>query len=129
MPRDRGNSAPDDRIRIQHMLEAAKDARTFVAGRSRSDLDTDAMLFRALRNALQEIGEAAARVSDLGRARASTVPWGQIVAMRNVLVHVYFGVDKERVWKTASEDIAILLTQLELACKDWPLPDPDSFSS
>ncbi|MBL8887231.1 MAG: DUF86 domain-containing protein [Phycisphaerales bacterium] len=124
MPRERGSSGPDDRIRIQHMLEAAKDSHAFVAGRSRADLDSDVMLFRALRNALQEIGEAAARVSDEGRNRAAMVPWGQIVAMRNVLVHAYFGVDKERVWKTATEDIPILLTQLELACKDWPLPSP-----
>jgi len=70
------------------MLEATRDASRFVSGRQRSDLDTDAMLLRALTNAVQEIGEAAARLSDQARERVPGIPWGQVVAMRHVLVHV-----------------------------------------
>lgn len=109
------------------MLEAARDIAAFVAARRRSDLDADAMLARAITHAAQQIGEAAAHVSDAGRARAPGVPWGQIVAMRHVLVHVYWGVDLDRLWKTAVEDAPELIRQLEAACADWPLPpeEPD----
>lgn len=126
MPRDPKKFPLDDRLRMQHMLDAARHVESFIDGRSRSDLDTDAMLVRALMNAVQEIGEAAARTGDAGRDRAPNIPWGQIVAMRNVLVHVYWGVDFDRLWKTATEDIPQLTKALESATADWPLPDPPS---
>lgn len=109
MPRERKRLPIDDRIRIEHMLEAARDVRQYAQGRSRSDLDTDSMLLRALTNAVQEIGEAAANVSDEGRTRVPGLPWGQIVAMRHVLVHVYWGVDLDRLWATATDDIPVLI--------------------
>jgi uncharacterized protein with HEPN domain len=109
---------------MQHMLDAAVHAQQFVIGRSRGDLDADAMLVRALMNALQEIGEAAARTSEAGRSRAPNVPWGQMVAMRHVLVHVYWGVDRNRLWKAATEDAPVLIEALKSATADWPLPLP-----
>lgn len=124
-PRDEQRRAIDDRIRIQHMLDAARQAVSFITGRTRSDLDSDAMLTRALMNATQEIGEAAARTTDEGRGRAPGLPWGQIVAMRHVLVHVYWGVDKDRLWRTATEDLPTLIEHLESATATWPLEQQD----
>jgi uncharacterized protein with HEPN domain len=124
MTRDPRQAALDDRARIEHMLEAARDARHFVSGRTREDLDSDSMLLRALVNAVQQIGEAAANISDAGRARAAALPWGQIVAMRHVLVHVYWGVDLDRLWATATQDVPVLIAALEAACADWPMPEP-----
>ncbi len=123
MPPDPQRHALDDRIRIEHMLEAARDVRRFVAGRTRQDLDSDSMLLRALVNAVQQIGKAAANLSDVGRARVPALPWGQIVAMRHVLVHVYWGVGKDRLWATATQDIPVLITALEAACGEWPMPE------
>ncbi len=80
------------------------------------------MLVRALMHAIQEIGEAAARVGDAGRSRAPDLPWKQIVAMRHILVHVYWGVDRDRLWKTAEEDIPVLIAELRAATIGWPLP-------
>jgi uncharacterized protein with HEPN domain len=71
---------------------------------------------------VQEIGEAAAKVSESSRLRVPSLPWGQIVATRHVLVHVYWGVDKDRLWRTAIEDIPILIRLLGEATRDWPLP-------
>jgi uncharacterized protein with HEPN domain len=110
-----------DRIRFQHMLDAARQARTFVAGRSREDLETDAMLLRALLHAMLEIGEAAANVSDAGRARVAGIPWGQVVETRHILVHVYWGVNKDKVWASATEDLPFLIAAIEAAFKTWPL--------
>ena len=119
MPHSRP-TGPDDRIRMQHMIDAARQAAQFVVGRTRDDLDVDAMLSRALMHAVLEIGEAAARTSDEGRQRAPEVPWGQIVAMRHVLVHVYWGVDFDRLWKTVVEELPLLVVQLDAALTDWP---------
>src|SRR5688572_540281 len=79
----RGRDDVGDRVRFEHMLAAARDAVTFAAGRSRADLDGDPLLRRALVNCVQEIGEAAARMTGAGRARAADLPWGQIVATRH----------------------------------------------
>jgi uncharacterized protein with HEPN domain len=54
---------PEDGIRIRHMIDAARNARQFMAGRQRSDLDTDTMLLFAVVQALQIVGEAASRIS------------------------------------------------------------------
>ena len=119
MPRNR-SGAPEDRIRIQQMMDAARQAIEFAEGKSRKSLDADPMLARALMHAILEIGEAASRTSELGRSRAPDVPWAQIVGMRNLLIHVYWGVDFDRLWKTVTEELPLLLAMLEAATKDWP---------
>ncbi|HYF14131.1 MAG TPA: HepT-like ribonuclease domain-containing protein [Phycisphaerales bacterium] len=124
MPRECGGSSIDDRVRIEHMLRAARDVRRYVTGRARTDLDTDSMLLRAVLHAIQEVGEAAANTSDAGRSRVPVLPWGKIVAMRHVLVHVYWGIDRDRVWTTATQEVPELIRLLESACQDWPLPPP-----
>lgn len=129
MPHDPLRRALDDRARIEHMLEAARDAHRFVASRTHRDLESDSMLLRALVNAVQQIGEAAANISDAGRARVTGLPWGQIVAMRHVLVHVYWGVDMDRLWATATQDVPVLIAALEAASADWPMLQPPELNA
>lgn len=99
----------DDAIRIRHMIEAAETTQNFIAGRLRSDLDTDQMLSFALARAIEIIGEAASKVSSETR---SVTPWVEIIAMRNRLIHAYFHVDNAVVWKTVTEEIPALLSIL-----------------
>lgn len=51
---------PGDRDRLEHMLESAREAMSFVAGRQRAELDSNRMLLRAVVQCIQAIGEAAA---------------------------------------------------------------------
>jgi uncharacterized protein with HEPN domain len=102
------------------MLAGAKAAMQFAQGRTREDLDRDDMFRRALINSVQEIGEAAARTSDAGRARAAgALPWGQIVEMRHVIVHVYWGVDLDLLWKAVAEDLPELVAVVEKVLAEW----------
>ena len=103
---------PEDGIRIRHMLEAAQSARQFVAGRQRSDLDTDTMLLFAVVQALQIVGEAASKISLETRSAAPSVPWARIIGMRNRLIHAYAAIDHDVVWRTVSEEIPTLLPLL-----------------
>jgi uncharacterized protein with HEPN domain len=101
------------------MIEAAQTACGFVSGRTRSDLDSDRMLVFALVRAIEIVGEAASKVSTETREAAGDVPWTSIVSMRNRLIHAYFDVDHEVVWKTATEELPQLLPRLRaLAEKD-----------
>lgn len=103
----------EDRIRLQHMVDAALTARRFLSGRQRADLDTDQMLLFAVVRALEIIGEAASRVSSEGRATVPGVPWPAIVGMRNRMVHAYFDIDHEVVWQTVQTELVPLLSVLQ----------------
>jgi uncharacterized protein with HEPN domain len=103
---------PDDATRIRHMVEAAETAERFIAGRHRTDLDTDQMLLFALIRAIEIIGEAASKVSLETRAATPAVPWPAIVSMRNRLIHAYFDIDRDIVWKTLTEEIPPLRSLL-----------------
>jgi uncharacterized protein with HEPN domain len=57
---------------------------------------------------LQIIGEAARSMSQALRVAHPEIPWTDVIAMRNLLVHEYFGVDLEEVWSTAVNDLPLL---------------------
>ena len=57
---------PDDRLRLRHMLDAAREAARFAQGTTRGELDRDRVLALALVKLLEIIGEAASRVTPEG---------------------------------------------------------------
>lgn len=90
-----------------HILEDTADAvdrQSLVAERSRYD---------AVRYNLILLGEAVTNVPDQVRARHAEVPWRDIVATRNRLIHGYPGVDPGIVWQTVANDIPALQDALE----------------
>lgn len=101
------------------MLKAASDAVAIAAGRSRHELDRDIMLQHALVHCVEVIGEAAARVTEAGRARAPDLPWPKIVGMRHILVHAYYKIDYDAVWRVVIEDIPAMTSVLEKALVGW----------
>jgi uncharacterized protein with HEPN domain len=94
------------------MIEAAESAINFVTGRQRADLSSDRMLLFALVRAIEIVGEAASRVTEITRRSAADIPWSSVVSMRNRLIHAYFDVDNDVVWKTATEELPALLSKL-----------------
>lgn len=124
MPRDRTPGPPGDEVRLRHMLDAARSVLKFCEGCTRQSLQQDEMRARAVLHALLEIGEAASKVSDPVRALAPGLPWGQIVGTRNILVHVYWGVNFEKVWRTVQDDIPALVAGVEGALASLCGPQP-----
>jgi uncharacterized protein with HEPN domain len=102
----------DDRERVLHILDACQAIERFVAGRRREDLDSDEMLLLALVRAIEIIGEAATRVSVSTRGTLPDVPWSAMAGMRNRLIHAYFSVDPDIVWRTVTEDVPALSAAL-----------------
>ena len=102
-----------DRIRLQHMLDAGREAMSFIRGRNREDLGSDRMLALSLIAEIQIIGEAAARVSAESRQAAPEVPWGELIGMRNRLVHGYSDINFDILWNTVTLAVPALILQLE----------------
>ncbi len=57
-----------------------------------------------LRN-LELIGEAASHVPEEMRKFAPNVPWRQVVATRNRLIHGYLGIDNDTLWSIIRDDV------------------------
>ena len=106
-------SRRDDSLRLQDMLAAAREARGFTAGKTEDNLTHDRQLTLALLKCVEIIGEAAARMSEETRSHYPTLPWVDIIGMRNRLVHVYFDVDLSLLWTTIAEDLPPLIQGLE----------------
>ncbi len=67
---------------------------------------------------IQIIGEAARALSDELKALRPDVPWAQIIGMRHILIHNYFGVDLDTVWAVAEADIPDLKKAVEAMLAD-----------
>ena len=94
----------DDRARLCDVLEAIERIERY-ANRGRPAFDADELVQTWIVHHLQLIGEACRAVSaELVRGHPE-VPWAKIVGMRNILVHHYFGIDKDAVWEVVERDI------------------------
>jgi uncharacterized protein with HEPN domain len=105
--------SPEDLVRMRHMLESAREAAALIIDKSRQDLDTERVLSLALVRLIEIVGEAASRVSQTTRHEFSDIPWAQIVSLRNRLIHGYDAVDMDVLWKILTDDLPLLVTQLE----------------
>jgi uncharacterized protein with HEPN domain len=101
-----------DANRLRDILDRARIAQTMIAGKDRAALDTDMTLVLALTRLIEVIGEAASGVSVETRDSLPSIPWRNIVGMRNRLIHDYGNVNLDILWKTASEGIPELIAAL-----------------
>jgi uncharacterized protein with HEPN domain len=99
----------NDAIRLRHMLDAAQEATDFARGRTRSDLNDSRMLVLSLVKAIEIIGEAAFRISPATRAELQDIPWDAIIGMRHRLVHAYFDINLDILWRTVTDELPSLI--------------------
>ncbi|MBZ5728353.1 MAG: DUF86 domain-containing protein [Acidobacteriia bacterium] len=78
---------------LTDIVEAADHIAEFISGADSRTFQESELLRSAVIQKLTIMGEAAARVSEQLRTRHPQVPWPQIIAFRNILVHAYFGID------------------------------------
>lgn len=102
-----------DRVRLRHMLDAAREAVEIGSGHTAADLATDRVRALALVRCIEIIGEAASRVETSSRRAISDLPWPDIIGMRNRLIHAYFDVDMALVFETVHTDLPQLVGRLE----------------
>jgi uncharacterized protein with HEPN domain len=103
----------DDAIRLHHMLDAAREAIEFAKGQTRSELDRNRMLVLSLVKDTEIVGEAAFQISPSTRDQLKDIPWDDIIGMRHRLVHAYFEINLDILWKTINDDLPMLIQILE----------------
>jgi uncharacterized protein with HEPN domain len=90
------------------VLDNAEKAERFVEGVTQEDFETNDEKVYAVVHALQTIGEAARHLPKSLRQRYTDVDWDDIVGMRDIVIHEYFGVDLDIIWRTVQKDLAPL---------------------
>jgi uncharacterized protein with HEPN domain len=95
------------------MLACAHNILSFTAGMDLNSFIDDAKTIRAVAFELTTIGEAVRAMPQEIQDKFSEIPWREMQSIRNILVHEYFHLDEEILWKTIEEDVPFLIEQLE----------------
>lgn len=102
----------DDREWLLDILEAIEKIQSHVQ-EDRDRFERNELVQVWAIHHIQRIGEAARHISDELRERYPQIPWAEIIATRNIVVHEYFRVDIDEVWATIERDLPRLYRQIE----------------
>jgi len=96
------------RIFLKDILSSISKIDEYVGDFSFQDFAKDGMRVDAVVRNLEIIGEAAKHVPDDVRRKYAFVDWRKISALRDILIHEYFGVDFDILWDIVKNKIPIL---------------------
>lgn len=110
----------DENAYLRDMLDSAIRVQKLVAGKSYAQFVSDEMLQEAVLWRLTVIGEAAGKIQPATRANFPALPFTEMVRMRNILTHVYWGINYQVVWDTATGDVPELIKQVSAWLANQP---------
>ncbi len=102
----------DDRLWLLDILEAIEKIEKYAA-KGRQAFYEEELIQVWIIYYIQVIGEAANQLSPSFRQSYSEIPWSNVTAMRNVLVHHYFGLDLDEIWGTVCIDLPALKAMIK----------------
>lgn len=95
----------EDNLYLQHILEAIESIEEYLKGLDYELFSKDKKTIDAVVRELEIIGEASNNIGEEFRNKNSQIPFRDIIDMRNVLTHEYFGVNAKIVWDTCQIDL------------------------
>jgi uncharacterized protein with HEPN domain len=95
-------------IRIKDILDAIEKISEYTSGMTKQECVADEKTIDAVIRNLTIIGEAARHVPSDVRAKYANVPWDEMLGIRNVVVHEYFGVSTDILWETIQQDLPMV---------------------
>jgi uncharacterized protein with HEPN domain len=101
------------RFLLDDMRQCVANALAYTQGMDQAAFEGNRMVYDATVRNIELIGEAARGVPTDVQARAPDVPWRQLVATRNRLIHGYAGIDNDTLWSILRDDLPRLSKSLE----------------
>ena len=102
-----------DKIRVKHILDAIDEIHKYLIGADLSIFLENSMMRFACIKQMEIIGEASNHPSVELKSKFSDIEWAQIIGMRNIFTHEYFGIDPGLVWEIIKNDIPELKKKVE----------------
>ena len=98
---------------LEDITESVKRIEKYIKGMNFSRFKESEITQDALIRAFEVLGEATKKIPEDFRKKYPEIPWKKMAGMRDKLIHDYWGVNVERVWKTATEDIPKLKKEID----------------
>jgi len=103
-----------DEIRLRHILDAIEEIEVYLSKVDFQSFLQDSMIRFACIKQMEIIGEASNHISEKLKSEFTNIEWAQIIGMRNVFIHEYFGIDSSVVWEIIKNDIPELKNRITL---------------
>jgi uncharacterized protein with HEPN domain len=108
----------DYRDYLHDILDAINDIESFVDDLSYDQFIKDRKTLNAVVRSIEIIGEASKNIPEPIKQKYKELPWKQMAGMRDKLIHAYFGVDTETLWKAAKNNIPTLKAAIQKMLKE-----------
>ena len=95
----------DYRDYLQDIINAINDIESFTVNMTFADFTKDKKTINAVVRSIEIIGEATKKIPKSLKNGYPSIPWKKMAGIRDKMIHEYFGVDLESVYKTIREDI------------------------
>lgn len=106
-------SPRDWRLRVQDILDAIAAIQSYTASMDYPAFARDRRTVDAVLRNITVIGEAASRIPEAIQVASPDIPWADMRDIRNVVVHEYFGINRQILWDTTQTDFPPLVLQLQ----------------
>ena len=103
---------------MKHIIDSIDKINSYIAEVNENKFLKSNLLQSGVIRELEIIGEAVKMLSPELKERYSFIPWRIIAGMRDKLIHNYFGVDNEAVWKTVNEDLPVFKKNISKIIKE-----------
>lgn len=104
-----------DKQRLLHILEAIREIEIYTSSVQFDAFVKDSMMRFASVKQIEIIGEAANFVSEETKEKFDNIQWRQIIGLRHILVHEYFGIDNNLIWQIIEQDLPKLKDEIQFA--------------
>lgn len=104
---------PDDLTRLGDVLDAIRRIENYVSGVGKDSFVKNQMMQDAVMHQIEIIGEASNSISDEFQETHPSLPWMQMRAIRNKIVHEYREVNLDIIWDTVMNDLPAVKQQVQ----------------